>query len=256
VTSQLNYEAGGSGPAVVLIHPVGLDRTTWDEIAPDLETDFNAIRVDLPGFGASPALPKGALVADYASSVVGTMDRMGVERFAVVGASFGGMIAQTIALDFPERVSALIPSACPAGIDKAMASTVAKRGTDAEASGMAAVVEATLIRWFTAPFLAGPRAEEFRNKLLADSVEGWTAAWHAISRFDVRDRLKNVRVPTLCIAGRSDVSAPVAAVQVIADAIPGARLEIIEEAPHMVHIEQRERFARLVRSFLGANLLR
>ena len=193
VTSVLNHRISGSGPPVVLLHPVGLDLTTWDEVAPTLAATHTVIAVDSPGFGHSPNLPRGAKVADYARAVVQLMDHLRLDRARLIGASLGGMIAQTIALDFPDRVSALVPSACPAGIDRSAAPVITKRGADAETSGMSAVVDDTLQRWFSAPFLASDRISYFREKLLQDDVAGWSAAWHAIAAFDIRDRLRNIR---------------------------------------------------------------
>lgn len=256
MTSTLAHRISGSGPAVILLHPVGLDLSTWDEVAAVLAATHTVVAVDSPGFGRSPNLPRGAKVDDYARAVVGLMDELGLERARFIGASFGGMIAQTIALDFPDRVAVLIPSACPSGIDRASAPVIEKRGTDAEAHGMEAVVDDTLKRWFTAPFLAGDRIARFRDKLLADDVAGWSAAWRAIAAFDVRDRLGDIRVPTLCIAGEVDVSAPVAAMQVTASGIPGARIEIVPGAPHMIHVEQPERFAALATGFLAEHAAR
>jgi 3-oxoadipate enol-lactonase len=250
VTNGLNCRIAGSGPPLILLHPVGLDLSTWDEVGAVLATSHTVIAVDLPGFGRSPSPPRGSRISDYARAVVGLMDDRGIASARFIGASFGGMIAQTIALDFPDRVSVLIPSACPAGIDRSAAPMIAERGTDAEQRGMSAVVDETLRRWFTSPFLASEQIVRFRKKLLADDVAGWSAAWHAIAAFDIRDRLANINVPTLCIAGEVDVSAPVAAMQTIASGIPGARLEVMKGGPHMIHIEQPDRFAALAADFL------
>jgi 3-oxoadipate enol-lactonase len=246
----LNVAIRGQGPAVVFLHPMGLDGSTWDEVAARFEPRFTAVLLDLPGHGRSPRLSEGARIPDYAEAVKRTLDDLSLKKPIVVGGSFGGMIALTLALNHPDSVKGLVISACPHGTPAAERVAVAKRGEDAIAGGMEAVVEATLTRWFTPGFRDSATVRDYRRRLLADDVEGWNAGWYAISTFDVRARLPELKVPTLCVAGRDDVSVRLPVMQEMGAEIPGARIAIIENGPHMLHIEQPDAFSGAIAEFL------
>jgi 3-oxoadipate enol-lactonase len=246
----LNVAIRGQGPAVVFLHPMGLDGSTWDEVAARFEPHFTSVLFDLPGHGRSPRLADGAEIPEYAEAVKRALDGLGLKRSIVVGASFGGMIALTLALDHPDSVKALVISACPHSTPAADRAIVAKRGEDGFIAGMASVVEATLTRWFTPGFRDSVTVQEYRRRLLADDVAGWKAGWYAISTYDVRARLSELSVPVLCVAGRADASVSLPVMQEMAAEIPGARITILENGPHMLHIEQPNAFSNAIAGFL------
>ena len=247
---KLHYEVGGKGPAVVLLHPVGLDGTFLEPIAARLRSDFTVVVVDQRGHGQSLAAePAGSLEA-YADDLHALIGALKIAPAAVVGFSFGGMVAQTLALKYPADVSALLPCACPGTLPAATRDIARARGDDARQGGMGAVLEATLDRWFTPSFRAAGKDAPTRKRLLSLDVEGWAQAWHAMAQIDALPQLGVVRVPTLCVAGELDKSAPPAAVKAIADAIPGARYAELPGAPHMIFIEQPDETARVIGAFL------
>ena len=243
-------QSGGGGPRSYSCIRWGLDGSTWDEVAARFEPRFTTVLVDLPGHGRSPRLADGAKIPEYADAVKGALDDLGLTRPIVVGGSFGGMIALTLALNNPESVKGLIISACPHSTPAADRGLVAKRGEDGFAGGMASVVEATLTRWFTPGFRDSAIVQDYRLRLLADNVAGWKAGWYAISTYDVRARLAELKVPVLCVAGRDDASVPLPVMQDMAAEIPGARIMIIEKGPHMLHIEQPDAFSNSIAGFL------
>ena len=247
----LNVAIRGQGPAVVFLHPMGLDGSTWDIVAARFEPHFTTVLFDLPGHGRSPRLADGAKIPEYADAVKRSLADLGLKRPIVVGASFGGMIALTLALSNPDSVKGLIISACPHGTPAADRALVAKRGEDGFAGGMAAVVEATLSRWFTPGFRDSTTVQDYRRRLLADDVAGWRAGWYAISTYDVRARLPELKVPVLCVAGRDDASVPLAVMQEMAAEIAGAQITVIEKGPHMLHIEQPDAFSNAIAGFLA-----
>jgi pimeloyl-ACP methyl ester carboxylesterase len=116
---------------------------------------------------------------------------------------------------------------------------------------MEAVVEPTLARWFTPGFRAAGGDAATRDRLLADDPASWAAAWRAIAGLDLASRLGGVRVPTLCVAGALDPAAPPPVLEAIAAAIPGARLAVLPQAPHMMQIETPDAFAAAVAGFVA-----
>ena len=246
----LNLVRSGAGQPLVLLHPVGLDLSCWDQVAHVLEGACEVIRLDLPGHGASPALAPGATLSDYARAVRRTLDAEGVAPAHIAGLSFGGMIAQTLGVEHGEACSSLVLAGCPATIPDAERPARAERGLLAVREGMAAVVETTLERWFTPGFMASGAAEPTRERLLRQDVEGWRAAWQAISGLHTAPHLRRVTVPALCVAGGADLAAPQAAIQAMADLIPRGSFAVLEGAPHMMQLERPEEFSALIRTHL------
>jgi 3-oxoadipate enol-lactonase len=252
IAPALHHVIDGRGPRIVLLHPVGLDLTFLDPVAAELRQSFSVLRIDQRGHGGTPVGPPMRSLEDYADDVHELLHAIDFAPAAVIGFSFGGMIAQTLALRQPADVSALMICACPSTLPPAGREIAAQRGSDARRDGMAAVLEATLDRWFTPQFRADGRADATRAHLLAHDPEGWAQAWDAISGVDTAPRLGEIRVPTLCVAGERDKSSPPEIVKAIADAIPGARYTVMGGAPHMLFMEQPREFARIARDFLRA----
>lgn len=235
---------------MLLLHPVGLDLTFLAPLAERLGR-FRVMRMDLRGHGRSPLTPLAQNLEDYAEDVHETLRAQDFAPCTVVGFSFGGMVAQTLALAHPADVAALVPCACPATLTEERRRIAEERAADAERGGMQAVLDATLERWFTPEFRQAGKDAPARARLLANDPRGWAQGWRAIAKIDTLPRLEAVRVPTLCIAGELDVSSPPQVVSAIARAIPGARYREIAGAPHMLFIEQPEAVARELIQFLS-----
>ena len=246
----LHHVVEGAGRRVLLLHPVGLDLTFLEPLSSLLRPFLRPMRMDLRGHGRSPVTPLASGLEDFADDVHETLVQQRFAPCAVVGFSFGGMVAQTLALRHPQDVDALVPCACPSSLTAENRAVAEKRGTDAEQGGMEVTVEATLDRWFAPAFRAAKKDAAARERLLTDDPRGWAQGWRAIARIDNLPRLHAVRVPALCIAGELDKSSPPHIVEAIAKAIPGARFRVIPGAPHMLFIEQPEAVARELLSFL------
>jgi 3-oxoadipate enol-lactonase len=254
MTGKLNYEVGGRGPHVVLLHPVGLDLTFLRPVADALRRDFTVLCIDQRGHGQSPPPAGPHTLDDYADDVHGLLRELRFAPAAAMGFSFGGMVTQALALKYPDDITALVICACPATLTSQGRDIARARGDDAHRQGMAAVLEATLDRWFTPQFRAGGQADAARDRLLSGDIEGWAQAWHAIAGIDTLPRIHTVRAPTLCIAGELDKSSPPAIVRTIADAVPGARYAEIAGAPHMLFMERPQEVAAIAGAFLSAVL--
>ncbi|MDB5510689.1 MAG: alpha/beta hydrolase fold protein [Enterovirga sp.] len=241
----------GAGRGVVLLHPVGLDRSFWGSLPDRLaSTGRRILALDLPGHGSSPPAPRGASIEDYADHVASAIAVAGLGPCAAIGLSFGGMIAQVLALRHPEAVEALVPCGCPGGIPVGARQALRERGAKAEAGGMAAVLDETLERWFTPNFRSDPRVERVRQRLATDDPAGWSAGWHAISGFDALSALPSLRVSSLVVAGECDAATAPEASHALARALPGSRLSVLPGAPHMMQIETEAAYAAAIVAFL------
>jgi len=241
----------GQGAPLVCLHPIGLDRTCWAELARRLTGSYQLVCVDLAGHGASPDRHADQTVEDDAALVSDLLADLDLGPVPVIGVSFGGMIAQALAVNHAEQVAALICCACPPGISEQNRASLAARGTPALEGGMEAIVENTMARWFTDSFRGCASAQAVRQRLLSNDPKNFAAAWQTISRFDLRDRIGGVTCPALCLAGGADPATPRTAMEALSDAIPGARLKVIEGAPHMLHIETADALAAEIGTFLA-----
>jgi pimeloyl-ACP methyl ester carboxylesterase len=242
----------GHGPRVALLHPVGLHGGFLAPLARRLARHYQVMRIDLRGHGESPLQPLGHSMADFADDVHETLRAHGFAPCALGGFSFGSMTAQELAIRHPSDVCALLALAGPCTYDAPRRAAIAARGTDSLAQGMAAVIDATMERWFTPAFRQSAEALAAREYLLARDPRGWAQGWKAISGLDTEPRLHQLRIPALCVAGECDVSSTPTAVRRIADAIPGACYVELPGAPHMLFIEQLDATAAVMMRFLGS----
>jgi 3-oxoadipate enol-lactonase len=247
---ELNYQLDGQGPAVLLLHPVGLDLTWWEPQVEALRSEFQVLRMDFRGHGKSAiALPPYTL-AQFAADARALLGTLHIGPAHVIGLSLGGMVAQVLALEYPTEVRSLVLSNTLCTLPAEAREAMRVRGEAAEQGGMAAVIEPTIERWFTRGFLDSPLVARCRQHLLAHDVGAWASTWRAIADLDTLPRLGEIHVPTLVTTGDADVSTPVAAAQLIANRIPGAVLKVIAGAPHMAPYEKPEVFNPLLVEFL------
>lgn len=250
---DIDYEIAGAGPWVTLSHSLACDRRMWRGQIAVLAERYRVLAFDTRGHGASSAPPGPYDFGQLCADVIGLLDHLAIARSHFVGLSMGGMIGQHLALAAPERLASLVLADTSSRYPAEVLPVWQERIRLVAEKGMEAVVEATLARWFTAPFRAA-RAEvvdQVEAMIRATPVAGYLGCCHAIPRIDVTARLTALRLPTLVIVGAEDAGTPVAMAREIAAAIPGARLEIIADAAHLSNIEQPAAFNRLLIDFLA-----
>lgn len=246
----LHYRIEGTGPHVALLHPVGLDLTCFDGIAARLSQRFTVLRMDLRGHGRSLSSPPARRLEDYADDIHALLQHLNFAPAGIVGFSFGGMLAQVLGLTHPADASALVIAACASTLSDEARRTLAERGARAQREGMTALLESTVTRWFSKEFRARGADQPIRKQLLAVNVDAWAQAWYAMADVHTAPRLREIRVPTLCLAGEADVSAPPHTVEVIARSITGARFQVVPGAPHMLFLEQPSVVSGIISGFL------
>src|SRR5688572_10713710 len=257
---RLHVTSAGAGLPLVLLHGFTGSTESWTSLATALDR-YSTMAIDLPGHGrsSSPADSARYALPRFANDLAETLDVLHVDRTAVLGYSLGARAALHFAFAHPARVSALILESASAGIDDP-AERAARVASDAaladaiERDGVPAFVD----RWERLPLWASQAAltDDVRSRLraqrlineprgLANSLRGAGAA----AEPSVIDRLGALAMPTMLIAGALDAKY-VALGRTLAAAIPGARLEIVPDAGHAVHLERPTAFAELVAGFL------
>ena len=238
------------------MHGLAYDRHGWGPLPGLLADDFRVVLVDNRGVGESDAPDGPYSVPLLTDDVVAVLDAAGIERAHVFGVSLGGFIAQELALSHPERVHRLVLcSTSPGGV---RAFPMPERGLDAfrrfpamdREAGLRLMVENSL----------GDHALRERPELVeevyayrlerAPSVSAWQAQFAASRVFDAYDRVRRIAAPTLVIHASMDTVIDCRNGELLAELIPGARIERIADRGHLVMWQEGEALARLVREFL------
>jgi 3-oxoadipate enol-lactonase len=252
---ELNYRIGGSGPHVLLLHAVGMDSTFLEPLAAILSNDFTVLTVDMRGHGKSPYLPATS-VSEYADDVHALLAKLSFPPCAVAGFAMGGMVAQALAVKYPQDVRAAVFANINHQQTKESYTALMGRADDARRDGMATILDVTMERWFNEPFRRKGGDMPVRARLLANNIRTWCDAFTAMANVDTAPKLKSLRMPILCLAGEADKSTPPPVVKAMADAIPGARYAMLPGGPHMMFFEMPDETARIIGSFFREVLAR
>jgi len=252
------YDVHGEGPPVALLHAGVTDSRLWEPQLRSFPSSHTVVRVDLPGFGNS-AIESSPV--SFRGAVLEALDAAGVDRTALVGVSLGGNTALELALDAPERVSALV--LVGAGLPDHEWSEVVTSFFEAEDAALErgdldGAVEANLRTW-----LAGPHRElesidlELRE-LVGDMQrrafelqKDWPDLRGVRLDPPVSERLSDVRAPTLVVTGDEDVEDIHRIADRLVAEIRGARKATISDAAHLPSLERPDEFDRIVLDFLS-----
>ncbi len=254
-------EAGPRGPrtdtgttdTIVFLHGLGGSRTAWDAQLDDLADRWRCVAWDMPGYGASDPLDGPLTFARLADAVVELLDTLDVARVHLVGLSFGGMIAQHTALAHPGRVDRLVlVDTSPAfGLDGTDPVTWKRLRLDRLDRGETpADMARDVITAVAGPGLTGAALESQIAAMTRIPPEGLRAAVECLPSHDLTSRLRGVTAPTLVVVGEHDTETPPDYARRLADAIPGARLEVIPGAGHLTPAEAPDQLDTLVRAHL------
>ena len=250
--TRLFYRLEGKSdlPLLVLSHSLGCDHEMWAPQMPDLLQHFQVLRYDTRGHGAS-AIPDGDYTLEQlGQDVIRLADKLGLAKFAFCGISMGGAVGQWLAINAPQRLSALV-----------LSNTSPKFGTpdtwDARRKavlegGMQAIVDATMQRFFSSDKQESIWAQSTRAVLLGTDPKGYAACCAALRDADLRPGLSRISTPTLVLGSDKDPSTPWEGNgSILARDIPGAKAVRLQTA-HLSNLEQPQAFTMAVLEFLPA----
>jgi 3-oxoadipate enol-lactonase len=262
--ANIEYYCEGDGPPLLLISGFTAQASGWHRPFVELlQRQFTTIRYSHRGTGASDRLSSDISLRDLAEDSAGLLSALGINKAYVLGVSMGGMIAQELALNDPQRVERLV-----------LGCTTCSGGSQSHREGGAVPAPPEVIALLTArPELS--REEQLRRSWPAIStaefikshsdvleerlrlslinptpVETAQRQMAAVQAWDSFDRLPQIEAPTLVIHGDRDVLVPVANAYVLGDRIPGAELHIVQGAGHLFTFEFPEESGGAVVEFL------
>lgn len=235
--ARVAYRVGGAGPAVVLLHGLGGSGRWWGRNVPALAARYRVHVVDLVGFGESRGGGPFA-IAGAEEILLGWLDRLGLERVALVGHSMGGRIAAELAADAPARVERLVL------VNAALFAAGGERARRLPVWGLAGSWRSTAPDFL--PLLA-------LDALRTDPRAFWRAAIELLTT-DAEAKLPRVSAPTLLVWGERDTLVPPAVGERIARLLPRAELVSIPGAGHNPMWERAAVFNELLLGFLAPML--
>ena len=243
----------GAGAPVLLLHPLGVDRSFWNGVVPAL-AGHEVLTYDFPGHGATAVPEEPYTIEDLTEQAAELLTGAGYQRVDVVGVSLGGLVAQRLAVDRPELVRRLVVVDAVAVYPPALREQWRDRAARTPSEGLDPLVDPTLGLWFTADRLAegGDVVEGVRTTFLAGDPLGYARACQALEVVDLSGVTGTITAPTLVVCGEDDAPPFTAASRALADELPGAELVWLSPARHAGVLEQPEQFQQALTRFLGA----
>ena len=257
----------GSGPAVLLLHGLGCDHTTWRPVIDSLARTHTVIAPDLLGHGESDKPRADYSIGGYANGMRDLLTLLGIDRVTVVGHSLGGGVAMQFAYQFPERAERLVLVA-PGGFGPEVTPAIRVITTPGFQQVMGVLALPGLLRATAGSLrlLAATRVPQLRDLAeVADIYESFAdpraraAIRHVVRAvvdwkgqvITMADRAYLTEEMPMCVVwGAQDQVIPVQHAHHAGVLAPKARVEVIPNAGHFPHKDHPERFVRIVRDFV------
>jgi pimeloyl-ACP methyl ester carboxylesterase len=234
------YVRRSHGRPLLFVHGSGADHTVWGVQLRRLKM-FQVSALDLNGHGQSPLRSGEDVLATYIADTVAVLNELGPPAF-LAGHSLGGAVALSVALQFPEKIGALVLIGTGAKL------RVLPEILQTIKSDFKSAVDLVVQMAFS-----GSAPEKFhtqaRDQMLRNGPDALYRDFSGCDGFDVMARLGEINKPTLIICGREDRMTPVKYAEFLRDHIPNAQLQIIEGAGHMVMREAAEPVNQLIKAF-------
>jgi 3-oxoadipate enol-lactonase len=251
---ELYYEERGSGRPMLLVAGIPALASDWAPLAEPLSEYRRVVAFDNRGSGRSTVTPGPYTTGSLAADAVALLDHVGIERADVFGMSLGGMIAQEIALGWPERVDRLVLGCTHCGVDHA-APMPRETGqafameTDDWAERMRALAPFAFSREADPASVAGFVEKKSRD---VQDPEGYRAQVAAALSHDTWERLPLIDHRTIILTGDDDRVIPAASSDVLHERIRDSILYVVAGAGHLFFLEQPEESLQALETFVPA----
>jgi 3-oxoadipate enol-lactonase len=249
---SIHYQLAGSGPSVVLLHEMGGTLDSWDGIFPALTHHYRVLRYDQRGSGLTEKvrtpITTENLVGDLEAMLQASELRPPYHFVTVAAATMQALIYMT---RYPDRIASFVFCNPFTGADPSRVAALNERAGLAERDGLRKAIPTTLDNSWPADIGAPAAYATYRGRYLAHDPVCFAALNRSIAQPNVTQLGKDVRKPTMVVAGRFDKVRPPATSEQFAKIIPGARFELID-AVHMMPAQAPGPLLALLEDFLGA----
>ena len=262
---RVHYQEAGDehAPPIILIHGFISSNLIWSHVLRPLASKgFRVIAPDLPGYGYSekPADAKYS-IAEQAGTIIGFMDRLGIKKATIVGASYGGAVAATMALDYPERVHKLV-------LIGAVTNDDARKKLLLRVSCLPLIGDIATPLFLGSRWILQKRMENMYRRMQKPINQKMVASRHhllatanthramirtarAWSANRIEREASLIRQPTMIVWGDQDDHFPVDHAFRLRDVIPNSKLVVFRNCGHLPPAEHPQRFVEVMESFCG-----
>ena len=254
---QVYYEVHGEGFPLIMIMGLSANVDWWNpRMIQELSKTFKLVMFDNRGAGRTDVSDRRYTIKLFADDTAGLMDVLGISRAHVFGVSMGGMIAQELVLNYPEKVEKLVLCSTYYGGTKSVLPSEEVLGmlrADRSALSPEEIARMSIPLLFTKDFIKkNPDIIEIAIQRFLKapiSNESFMRRLNAIMEFDTYDRLPQIKAPTLILHGKRDIFVPPENGSILAEAIPNAKLVYFENSAHGL-IEEIEKMIHVLLDFL------
>jgi pimeloyl-ACP methyl ester carboxylesterase len=254
INAGTHFRIDGDGPAVVLIHGVGLDLEMWAPQVAALAGRYTVIRYDMLGHGGSAKPPGDLRLASYVAQLDMLHRYFRLGRSVVIGFSMGALVARAFATVHPERLAGLVLLNGVYDRSTAELEAIRSRLRVAETDGPEALIEAALARWLSPEFRAAApdMVATIETRLRANDRHGFLAAYRVFIEADeaTAGPIDAISCPALVATGEKDLGSTPAMTAAMAGAIPNAELHVLPGLAHLAPIEGADEVNALLLGFL------
>ncbi|MDR9797637.1 alpha/beta hydrolase [Aeribacillus pallidus] len=248
------YTDVGKGEPVILIHGVGLDLTMWEQQVYALSSQYRVISYDMMGHGKSACPPVPYTLSQFVEQLDVLFSNLDIPQAHLIGFSMGGLVAQSYAIQHPEKLSSLTLISSVARRNDEQRKGVLSRIKEVEEHGHKTTINAAIKRWFTRTFISEhPEViRRIRYRLETNNPDAYLAAYRVFATADaeVYDRLPEIKCPTLIVTGELDQGSTPEMAELMGNLIPHSEVVIIPGIKHMLPIEAGGQLNQLLLSTL------
>jgi pimeloyl-ACP methyl ester carboxylesterase len=255
---DIYYEIYGEGYPIIMIQGLSANTDWWTkELLESLEEDFKLIIFDNRGAGKTENTNRDFSIKMLADDTLALMDALKINHFHIFGVSMGGMIAQELVINYPEKIEKLILGCTHCGGSKQILPSqevLYILNRDHKKISPEKLIEGTIPLLFTEDFIKNNHEfiESYRQKLLKSpmSPESFHRQINAISRFNNYLKLEKITCPTLIIHGKKDVLVPYENADILNKRIKNSKLILMNEAAHSFFQPKPEIVIKEIKDFL------
>lgn len=247
----LNYQTFGDAhnPALVLSNSLGTNLNMWQSQVDLFEKDFYVICYDTRGHGASSTPAGPYTIEQLGNDVIHLLDHLNIDKASFCGISMGGLIGQWLAINAAQRLNKVV--VCNTAAKIGQEPTWLERAASVRKNGLEHIAATAALRWFTDSFIqTNPDiVAALSRDLAAGCNEGYANCCEALAVEDLREKITNISIPLLVVAGQQDPVTTVADAQFIIDHVANSQLVEIDTS-HISNIEKPNIFNRAILKFL------
>ena len=250
---EIYYEIYGEGFPLIMTTGLAGDSNWWSlEEIKGYSRHFKVVIFDNRGAGRTDKPKEKYSIKQFAIDVLGLMDALKIEKAHILGTSMGGMIAQEIAINHPERVAKLVLCSTHCGGLRKI--NPSQEVLDMMTSPNQDLIDGIISLCFTTKIVQkNPELIlNFKKRISKTRIppKSYMLQLRSIDSFDTYSKLKKIVAPTLILHGKDDLLIPVANAEILAKEIPNAKIKILEQEGHWIFLPNWEKVMKIIIKFL------